>query len=211
MNKFSQWEDEEVKAFEDKGKLLEAQRLKERTSYDIEMMREIGYCNGIENYSRYFDGRKPGNAPFTLLDYFKDDFLLFIDESHITLPQVRGMYNGDRARKESLVEYGFRLKSAFDNRPLNFEEFNKRINQVVYVSATPSKYELERAENVAVQVIRPTGLLDPEVEVRPSKYQVDDLMEEINLVKEKKDKQYVVFSLIVGAVIWIFSIISVII
>lgn len=177
--------DIEVKAFNDNGKLLEAQRLKERVSYDIEMMREIGYCNGIENYSRYFDGRKPGQAPFTLLDYFKDDFLLFIDESHITIPQVRGMFNGDRARKTSLVEYGFRLKSAFDNRPLNFEEFNDRINQVVYVSATPSAYELQRAENVALQIIRPTGLLDPEVEVRPSKYQVDDLIEEINKVVEK--------------------------
>ena len=180
--------DNEVKAFLNKGKLLEAQRLKERTSYDIEMMREIGYCNGIENYSRYFDGRKPGDAPFTLLDYFKDDFLLFVDESHITLPQVRGMYNGDRARKESLVDYGFRLKSAFDNRPLNFEEFNNRINQVVYVSATPSKYELERADNVAYQIIRPTGLLDPQVEVRPSKYQVDDLIEEINQVIEKQGR-----------------------
>jgi len=180
--------DKEVQAFLDKGKLIEAQRLKERTSYDIEMMREIGYCSGIENYSRYFDGRKPGQAPFTLLDYFKDDFLLFVDESHITLPQVRGMYNGDRARKESLVQYGFRLQSAFDNRPLNFEEFNSRINQVVYVSATPSKYELSQAENVAVQIIRPTGLLDPVVEVRPSKYQVDDLIEEINKVIDKKGR-----------------------
>lgn len=180
--------DREVKAFEEKGKLLEAQRLKEKTSYDIEMMREIGYCSGIENYSRYFDGRSPGVAPFTLLDYFKDDFLLFVDESHITLPQVRGMYNGDRARKESLVKYGFRLQSAFDNRPLNFEEFNERINQVVYVSATPSPYELSRAENVAVQIIRPTGLLDPIVEVRPTKYQIDDIIEEINKVVEKKGR-----------------------
>lgn len=180
--------DKEVKAFLDNSKFIEAQRLKERTSYDIEMMREIGYCNGIENYSRYFDGRKPGQAPFTLLDYFKDDFLLFIDESHITLPQVHGMFNGDRARKNSLVEYGFRLQSAFDNRPLNFEEFNERINQVVYVSATPSKYELERAENVAVQVIRPTGLLDPQVEVRSSKYQVDDLIDEIHSTIEKQGR-----------------------
>ena len=180
--------DREVKVFEDKGKLIEAQRLKERTSYDIEMLREIGYCNGIENYSRYFDGRIPGQAPFTLLDYFKDDFLLFVDESHITLPQVRGMFNGDKARKSALVDYGFRLQSAFDNRPLNFEEFNERINQVVYVSATPSPYELERAENVALQIIRPTGLLDPVVEVRPSKYQVDDLIEEINNVIEKEGK-----------------------
>ena len=180
--------DKEVKTFLDNGKFIEAQRLKERTSYDIEMMREIGYCSGIENYSRYFDGRTTGQAPFTLLDYFKKDFLLFIDESHITLPQVHGMYNGDKARKSSLVEYGFRLKSAFDNRPLNFEEFNQRLNQVVYVSATPSKYELERAENVAVQVIRPTGLLDPIVEVRSSKYQVDDLIEEIQNVISKKGR-----------------------
>ena len=180
--------DKEVKIFQDNNKLIEAQRLKERVSYDVEMLREIGYCNGIENYSRYFDGRTPGQAPFTLLDYFKDDFLLFVDESHITLPQVRGMFNGDRARKTALVDYGFRLQSAFDNRPLNFEEFNERINQVVYVSATPSSYELERAENIALQVIRPTGLLDPEVEVRSSKYQVDDLIEEINKVIEKKGR-----------------------
>ena len=180
--------DIEVKKFKDNDKLIEAQRLKERVSYDVEMLREIGYCNGIENYSRYFDGRAPGQAPFTLLDYFKDDFLLFVDESHITLPQVRGMFNGDKARKTSLVDYGFRLQSAYDNRPLNFEEFNERINQVVYVSATPSSYELERAENVAVQVIRPTGLLDPEVEVRSSKYQVDDLIEEINKVIEKQGR-----------------------
>ena len=180
--------DVEVEKFLQQGKYIEAQRLKERTSYDIEMMREIGYCNGIENYSRYFDGRTPGQAPFTLLDYFKDDFLLFVDESHITLPQVRGMFNGDRARKTNLVEYGFRLQSAFDNRPLNFEEFNDRINQVVYVSATPSSYEMERAENVAVQIIRPTGLLDPVVEVRPSKYQVDDLIEEITSVIEKQGR-----------------------
>ena len=180
--------DVEVQDFLDKGKYIEAQRLKERVSYDMEMMREVGYCSGIENYSRYFDGRKPSEAPFTLLDYFKKDFLLFIDESHITLPQVRGMYNGDRQRKKALIDYGFRLKSAYDNRPLNFEEFNKRINQVVYVSATPSKYEMERAENVAIQLIRPTGLLDPVVEVRPSKYQIDDLIEEINKVIEKKGR-----------------------
>lgn len=173
--------DEEVEKFLQQGKLLEAQRLKERVSYDVEMMREIGYCSGIENYSRYFDGRKPGQAPFTLLDYFPKDFLLFVDESHITLPQVRGMFNGDHQRKESLVNYGFRLQSAFDNRPLNFDEFNERLNQVVYVSATPAKYEMERAENVAIQLIRPTGLLDPVVEVRPTKYQVDDLIEEINI------------------------------
>lgn len=177
--------DIEVQKFLDAGKFIEAQRLKERVSYDVEMMREVGYCSGIENYSRYFDGRKKGDAPFTLLDYFKKDFILFVDESHITLPQVRGMYNGDRQRKGTLVDYGFRLRSAYDNRPLNFEEFNSRINQVVYVSATPAPYEMTRAENVAVQLIRPTGLLDPNVEVRPSKYQVDELIEEINLVVEK--------------------------
>ena len=178
----------QVKAFEDNHKLLEAQRLNERTSYDIEMMREIGYCSGIENYSRYFDGRNPGEAPFTLLDYFGKDFLLFIDESHITVPQIRGMYNGDRARKDSLVNYGFRLTSAYDNRPLNFDEFNKRLNQTVYVSATPAPYELGLADNIATQIIRPTGLLDPEVQVRPIKNQIDDLIEEINIVTEKQGK-----------------------
>ena len=179
---------EQVKAFEDKGKLIEAQRLKERTSYDIEMMRELGYCNGIENYSRYFDGRSPGEPPFTLLDYFPKDFILFVDESHITLPQVRGMYNGDRARKTSLVDYGFRLSSAFDNRPLNFDEFNSRIGQTIYVSATPSKYELDLADNVAEQIIRPTGLLDPEIFVRKTQNQIDDLMNEINIVISKKGR-----------------------
>lgn len=188
LDKITRDRDEEVDAFLQRGKFIEAQRLKERVSYDVEMMREVGYCSGIENYSRYFDGRKKGQAPFTLLDYFKKDFLLFVDESHITLPQVRGMYNGDRQRKSTLVDYGFRLKSAYDNRPLNFEEFNERINQVVYVSATPSPYELSRAENVAVQIIRPTGLLDPVVEVRPTKYQVDDLIEEINKVIEKNGR-----------------------
>lgn len=178
----------QVKAFEDNHKLLEAQRLNERTSYDIEMMREIGYCSGIENYSRYFDGRNLGEAPFTLLDYFGKDFLLFIDESHITVPQIRGMYNGDRARKDSLVNYGFRLTSAYDNRPLNFDEFNKRLNQTVYVSATPAPYELGLADNIATQIIRPTGLLDPEVQVRPIKNQIDDLIEEINIVTEKQGK-----------------------
>ena len=178
----------QVKAFKDKNKLLEAQRLDERTSYDIEMMREIGYCSGIENYSRYFDGRKPGEPPFTLLDYFKGDFLLFIDESHITVPQIRGMFNGDRARKESLVNYGFRLNSAYDNRPLNFDEFNSKLNQTVYVSATPAPYELSIAENIATQIIRPTGLLDPEVFVRPIKNQIDDLIDEINNVISKKGR-----------------------
>ncbi len=171
---------EQVERFENRGKLIEAQRLKERTSYDIEMMSEIGYCNGIENYSRYFDGRNPGEAPYTLLDYFPKDFILFVDESHITLPQVRGMYNGDRARKTNLVNYGFRLESAYDNRPLNFDEFNQRINQAVYVSATPAQYELGIADNVAQQIIRPTGLLDPEIFVRPTKNQIDDLIAEIH-------------------------------
>ncbi len=180
--------DKQVKVFEDNGKLIEAQRLRERTSYDIEMMRELGYCNGIENYSRYFDGRKPGEPPFTLLDYFDGDFLLFVDESHITLPQVRGMYNGDRARKDSLVTYGFRLNSSYDNRPLNFNEFNDRIHQAVYVSATPAQYEMELAENVATQIIRPTGLLDPIVEVRPIKNQVDNLMDEINAITKKNGR-----------------------
>ncbi len=179
---------EQVQAFEDKHKLIEAQRLDERTSYDIEMMREIGYCNGIENYSRYFDGRKPGQAPFTLLDYFDDDFLLIVDESHITIPQVRAMYNGDKARKTSLVDYGFRLNSSYDNRPLNFEEFNQRLNQTLYVSATPAPYEMGLAENVATQIIRPTGLLDPEVEVRKIEGQIDDLIDEINRVTAQKGR-----------------------
>ncbi len=171
---------QQVQAFKDNNKLIEAQRLDERTSYDIEMMREIGYCSGIENYSRYFDGRCPGQAPFTLLDYFPKDFVLFVDESHMTIPQVRAMYNGDRARKDGLVNYGFRLTSAYDNRPLNFDEFNKRLNQTVYVSATPAPYELGIADNVATQIIRPTGLLDPEVIIRPIKNQIDDLIAEIN-------------------------------
>ena len=169
----------EVEDLKSNGKLLEAERLNQRTHYDLEMMREMGYCNGIENYSRYFDGRNVGEAPFTLLDYFPDDFLLFVDESHMTLPQVRAMYNGDRARKTNLVEYGFRMKSAFDNRPLTFDEFNERIGQAVYVSATPSKYELSQASQVVEQIIRPTGLLDPLVEVRPIKNQIDDLVGEI--------------------------------
>ena len=170
---------QEVEELKNQGKLLEAERLNQRTHYDLEMMREMGYCNGIENYSRYFDGRNVGEPPFTLLDYFPDDFLLFIDESHMTIPQIRAMYNGDRARKTNLVEYGFRMKSAFDNRPLKFDEFNQRIGQVVYVSATPSKYELSQAGQVVEQIIRPTGLLDPLVEVRPIKNQIDDLIGEI--------------------------------
>ncbi len=166
--------------FTKQSKYIEAQRIKERTNYDLEMMQEMGYCSGIENYSRYFDGRSPGEPPYTLLDYFPQGFLLFVDESHITLPQVRGMYNGDRARKTSLVDYGFRLPSAFDNRPLNFEEFNHRIGQAIYVSATPNEYELSLAGNVVEQVIRPTYLLDPEIDVRPSSGQVDNLYDEIN-------------------------------
>ena len=170
---------QEVLDLQNAGKLIEAERLNQRTHYDLEMMREMGYCNGIENYSRYFDGRAVGEAPFTLLDYFPDDFLLFVDESHMTLPQVRAMYNGDRARKTNLVEYGFRMKSAFDNRPLKFDEFNSKIGQVVYVSATPSKYELDMSGQVVEQIIRPTGLLDPKIEVRPIKNQIDDLVDEI--------------------------------
>ncbi len=169
----------EVETLEKAGKLLEAQRLKQRTAFDIEMIREIGYCSGIENYSRYFDGRKEGEPPFTLLDYFPDDFIVFIDESHMTFPQLRAMYNGDKSRKDNLVGYGFRLKSAYDNRPLKFEEFNERIDQVVCISATPNEYELKLTDNVVEQLIRPTGLLDPLVEVRPTKGQIDDLYAEI--------------------------------
>ena len=172
--------DERVKYFTDNGKLLEAQRIKQRTDYDIEMMQELGYCSGIENYSRVISNRAPGSPPLTLLDYFPKDFLLFVDESHVTLPQVRAMYRGDRARKETLVDYGFRLPSAFDNRPLKFEEFTERIHQRVYVSATPGEYERERAGQIVEQIIRPTGLLDPEIFVRPIEGQIDDLMGEIN-------------------------------
>jgi excinuclease ABC subunit B len=165
--------------FESQGKLLEAQRIRQRTNYDIEMLREVGYCNGIENYSRPLAGRPPGSTPWTLLDYFPPDWLLIVDESHMTLPQVRGMYNGDRARKEVLVSYGFRLPSALDNRPLTFEEFDDHITQAVYVSATPAVYEREHAGQIVEQVIRPTGLLDPVVEVRPTEGQIDDLVKEI--------------------------------
>ena len=161
------------------GKLIEAQRIKERVAHDVEMIQEMGYCNGIENYSRYFDGRQPGEAPYVLLDYFPDDFITFVDESHITLPQIRGMYNGDVARKKNLVEYGFRLNAAFDNRPLRFEEFDERVGQMICVSATPAKYELENAGQVVEQIIRPTGLVDPEIEIRKTKGQIDDLMSEI--------------------------------
>ena len=172
----------EVKAFEDAGKLLEAQRLSQRTEHDLEMLREIGYCSGVENYSRYFDGRAPGEPSFTLLDYFPENFLVFIDESHMTIPQIRAMYNGDLARKKNLVEYGFRMKSAFDNRPLTFEEFDARVPQMICVSATPAPYELEQAGQVVEQLIRPTGLLDPPVTVKPTKGQIDDLLSEVNTV-----------------------------
>ncbi len=171
---------DEVNAFRESGKILEAERLLQRTSYDIEMMSEIGYCSGIENYSRYFDGRTVGEPPFTLLDYFPNNFLLFIDESHMTIPQLHAMYNGDKARKTNLVEYGFRLKSAFDNRPLKFEEFESKIGQVIFVSATPSKYELQLADNITEQIIRPTGLLDPQIEVRKTLGQIDDIESEVN-------------------------------
>jgi len=169
-----------AKEFEDNGKLIEAQRIKERVFYDIEMMREVGYCNGIENYSRYFDGRQPGQAPFTLLDYFPDDFIVFIDESHITLPQVRGMFAGDLARKTNLVDYGFRLPSAYDNRPLNFTEFEKKIGQTIFVSATPGKFEMDNSGQIVEQIIRPTGLLEPKIEIKPVENQVDDLIGQIN-------------------------------
>ena len=167
-----------IEGFTREGKPLEAERIGQRVAYDLEMMREVGYCSGIENYSRYFDGRKPGEPPYTLIDYFPDDFLTIIDESHMTIPQIRAMYNGDQARKKSLVDYGFRLEAAKDNRPLKFDEFEKRLKQTIFVSATPGKYELEKAGQVVEQVIRPTGLLDPTIEVRPIKNQVDELMEE---------------------------------
>ncbi|MBS1402399.1 MAG: excinuclease ABC subunit UvrB [Oscillospiraceae bacterium] len=183
--------DARVQYFEERGKLLEAQRIRQRTDYDIEMMQELGYCSGIENYSRIISERAPGSAPMTLLDYFPDDFMLFVDESHVTLPQVRAMYRGDRARKETLVEYGFRLPSAFDNRPLKFAEFQSRIHQAVYVSATPGEYERERAGQIAEQIIRPTGLLDPEIDVRPVEGQIDDLIGEINARIQKQQRTLV--------------------
>lgn len=179
---------ERLAQFRKEGKLLEAQRLEERTNYDIEMIREIGFCSGIENYSRHISGREPGSAPFTLMDYFPEDFLLVIDESHVTVPQVRAMYAGDRSRKKSLIEYGFRLPSAYDNRPLTFEEFEKRINQVIFVSATPAQYEKEHSENTAQQIIRPTGLLDPMVSVHPIEGQIDDLLSEIYTRTEKGER-----------------------
>jgi excinuclease ABC subunit B len=180
--------EERVAYFQSKGKLLEAQRIEQRTNYDIDMLLETGFCSGIENYSRIMSGRKAGSAPFTLLDYFPDDYLLFVDESHVTLPQVRGMYAGDYARKKSLVDYGFRLPSAFDNRPLNFDEFYDRINQVCFVSATPGDFEKEKSTVVAEQIIRPTGLLDPEISVRPTEGQLDDLVSEINTRVAKKQR-----------------------
>ncbi|MER2148756.1 MAG: excinuclease ABC subunit UvrB [Ruminococcus sp.] len=180
--------DERLAFFRENGKLLEAQRIEQRTRYDIEMLQEIGFCSGIENYSRILSGRPPGSKPYTLLDYFPDDFLLFVDESHVTLPQVRGMYAGDRARKQSLVDYGFRLPSALDNRPLSFDEFYDHINQAVFVSATPGDLELEKSQVVAEQIIRPTGLLDPEISVRPTEGQLDDLVSEINARAAKKQR-----------------------
>ena len=176
---------ERVDELKGMNKLVEAQRLEQRTRYDMEMMREIGYCQGVENYSRYFDGRKPGQPPFTLIDYFKDDFLTIIDESHVTIPQIRAMYNGDRARKTELVEYGFRIPSAFDNRPLQFSEFESRIRQLICVSATPAEYELSRAKDIAEQIIRPTGLVDPKIYVRPVTGQIDDLISEIRKTAQK--------------------------
>jgi Excinuclease ABC subunit B len=183
---------ERVKWFKDQGKIVEAQRLYQRTMHDMEMIRELGHCKGIENYSRYFDGRQPGEPPYTLLDYFPEDFLLIIDESHVTIPQIRAMYNGDRSRKEKLVEYGWRLPSALDNRPLKFEEFLERINQAIYVSATPGQWEIERSAGVVVeQIVRPTGLLDPEVEVRPTAGQLEDLVREIQERKKRKERALV--------------------
>ncbi|MDD5924444.1 MAG: excinuclease ABC subunit UvrB [Clostridia bacterium] len=183
--------DERVKFFESTGKLIEAQRIRQRTEYDIEMLTEIGFCTGIENYSRILSGRAPGSTPYTLLDYFPKDYLLFVDESHVTLPQVRGMFEGDRARKQSLIDYGFRLPSALDNRPLNFGEFYNHINQAIFVSATPGDFELEKSENVVEQVIRPTGLLDPTVSVRPVDGQLDDLVSEINVRSARNERTLV--------------------
>lgn len=180
--------EERLKELRAENKLLEAQRLEQRTNYDLEMMREMGFCSGIENYSRHLTLREPGSTPYTLLDFFPDDFLVIIDESHATIPQIRGMYNGDRARKEMLVEHGFRLPSALDNRPLRFEEFEKKVKQCIYISATPGPYELEHTEEIVEQIIRPTGLLDPEVEVRPVEGQIDDLIKEINLRIERDER-----------------------
>ena len=180
--------DEQLAKLKAADRLLEAQRLEQRTRYDIEMMQEMGYCSGIENYSRHMSERKAERAPYTLIDYFPDDFLIMVDESHVTIPQIRAMYNGDRARKESLIEYGFRLPSALDNRPLQFDEFVERINQIVYVSATPGPYEMEVQTNIAEQIIRPTGLLDPSIEIRPIKGQMDDLLGEIHKRAAKNER-----------------------
>lgn len=180
--------EEHVKVFQSEGKLIEAQRIKQRTEYDIEMLRETGFCKGIENYSAIMSGRKPGEPPFTLLDYFPDDFILFVDESHVTLPQVRGMYGGDRSRKESLINFGFRLPSAYDNRPLTFDEFYNKVGQKIFVSATPGEFERQKSVQIAEQVIRPTGLLDPEISVRPTDGQIDDLISEINMRIEKGER-----------------------
>ena len=180
--------DQQAAFFREQGKLIEAQRIVERTNYDMEMLAEVGFCSGIENYSRVLSGRAPGSMPCTLLDYFPDDFLLFVDESHVTLPQVRGMYGGDRSRKQNLIDYGFRLPSALDNRPLNFDEFYSKLNQVIFVSATPGQLEKEKSAQIVQQVIRPTGLLDPEVEVRPVEGQIDDLLSEINARTAKKER-----------------------
>lgn len=185
--------EDRLKELNDEGKLLEAQRLEQRTRYDIEMLLEMGYCNGIENYSRHMDGRKPGEAPYTLLDFFPEDFLLMVDESHMTMPQVRGMYNGDKARKQVLIDHGFRLPSALDNRPLKLEEFEGKLNQTLYVSATPADYEVEKAgeDDIVEQIIRPTGLLDPTVEVRPIEGQIDDIISEINDRIEREERVFI--------------------
>lgn len=180
--------EERLKELRGQNKLLEAQRLEQRTRYDIEMLKEMGFCQGIENYSRHLSGRPPGSRPYTLIDYFPDDFLIIVDESHVTLPQIRGMYEGDRSRKQTLVDYGFRLPSALDNRPLKFEEFESLVNQIIYVSATPGPYEREHSEQIVEQIIRPTGLLDPEIDVRPVEHQVDDLVKEIRIRAERKER-----------------------
>lgn len=181
----------QVKKFEGEGKLLEAERIKQRTTYDMEMMGEVGYTNGIENYSRHMEGRKAGEPPYTLLDFFPDDFLILIDESHATMPEIRAMYNGDRNRKQTLIDYGFRLPSALDNRPLKLSEFEKHVNQILYVSATPGDYELERTDHKVEQIIRPTGLLDPKIEVRPIEGQIDDLVGEINKRIDRHERVFV--------------------
>ena len=181
--------EERIEYFKSQGKFIEAQRIEQRTNFDIEMIQEVGYCNGIENYSRHMDGREPGSRPSCLFDYFPKDFILVVDESHVTVPQIGGMYNGDRMRKKTLCEYGFRLPSALDNRPMTFEEWESMVKQAIYVSATPGNYELEKSDGVVVeQIIRPTGLLDPEIQVRPVKNQIDDLINEIKVRSERKER-----------------------